>query len=65
MTNKEKIIKILKSHNIRMEIGGCGCCGSPWVSFEYNGEKIIDEESDFKINMFNENTSQNEKRSIS
>ena len=25
-----------------MQVGGCGCCESPWVVFEYNGEKILD-----------------------
>jgi len=52
MDTKEKVIEILKSHNIRMEIGGCGCCGSPWVSFEYKGEKIVDEQDEFRIDMF-------------
>ena len=39
----KKVVEILKSHGIKMKIGGCGCCGSPWVSFEYNGEVIVDE----------------------
>ena len=52
MSNKEKMIEILKQHNIKIEIGGCGCCGSPWVSFEYNGEKIVENEDDFSIDMF-------------
>lgn len=52
MSNKEKMIEILKQHNIKIEIGGCGCCGSPWVSFEYNGEKIVENENDFNIDMF-------------
>jgi len=38
----EIVKKILLSHGIKMKIEGCGCCGSPGVSFEYNGEKIID-----------------------
>lgn len=56
LSEKEQIIeKILESHNIKIKIGGCGCCGSPWVSFEYKGEMIIQNEDEFKINMFNEN----------
>lgn len=33
MTNKERVEEILNKHNIKISIGGCGCCGSPWVSF--------------------------------
>lgn len=47
---KEKVIKILSRHEIRMNIGGCGCCESPWVEFEYKGEMITDQE-EFKIKM--------------
>lgn len=50
----KKIEEILKEHDIKIEINGCGCCGSPWVSFEYKGERIIDNEFDFYINMFND-----------
>ena len=38
------MIKILKEHGIEMIVGGCGCCGSPWVTFKYNGEVIFDDE---------------------
>lgn len=48
----EKMKEILKEHGIKIEIDGCGCCGSPWVSFEYKGERIIENEYDFHINMF-------------
>lgn len=40
---KERVIAILKSHGIEMKVGGCGCCGSPWVTFKYNGETIFDD----------------------
>ena len=60
MSNKEKMIEILKQHNIKIEIGGCGCCGSPWVSFEYNGETIVDNEDDFKIDMFSNDENSND-----
>ena len=55
MEAKEKIAEILKEHGIKIEIGGCGCCGSPWVSFEYKGEMIIKDEDYFKIDMFEDN----------
>jgi len=40
---KERMIEILKSHGIEMEVEGCGCCGSPCVTFVYNGETIVDD----------------------
>ena len=49
---KEKIKEILKQHNIKMSVGGCGCCGSPWVSFEKDGVKIVDDVDYFTIDMF-------------
>lgn len=49
---KLKVKEILKQHNIRISIGGCGCCGSPWVSFEKDGVKIVDNDDDFNIDMF-------------
>lgn len=33
--------KILKSHGIAMNIGGCGCCGSPWVDMVYRDMQIV------------------------
>ena len=33
--------RLLKSAGFRVEIGGCGCCGSPWVKIEHNGKLII------------------------
>ena len=53
--SKIKIEEILKEHGIKMSIGGCGCCSSPWVSFEYKGEMIINDEDDFRIDMFDNN----------
>lgn len=38
------MIEILKIHGIEMKVGGCGCCGSPWVEFKYNGETIFDDD---------------------
>jgi hypothetical protein len=42
----KRVVDILKSHGIEMAVGGCGCCGSPWVYFKYNGEVILDNEDD-------------------
>ena len=39
----DKMKQILKENGIEMQVGGCGCCGSPWVTFNYKGEEIIDE----------------------
>jgi Fe-S oxidoreductase len=52
---KEKIVEILKNHGIKIDIGGCGCCGSPWVTFEYKGEIIIKNKDNFNIDMFDDN----------
>lgn len=41
---KDWIKTILRQHDISMAVGGCGCCGSPSVRFEYNGT-IVDEEN--------------------
>ena len=32
--------EILRSHGIKMIVGGCGCCGSPQVEFEYGDLKF-------------------------
>ena len=32
---------ILAEHGIGLSIGGCGCCGSPWVRMTYKDEKVI------------------------
>lgn len=41
---KKKVIEILKKHGVKMKLGGCGCCGSPWLKFEYNGVTILDDD---------------------
>jgi hypothetical protein len=43
--NLPKLIAILKEHGIEMNVGGCGCCDSPWVAAWYKGEKIVDAQS--------------------
>lgn len=49
----DQMKSILRSHGIRMNIGGCSCCDSPWIAFEYRGEKILDIEGR-SLDMFNE-----------
>lgn len=46
MTNKEKLDKFLEelselSNKYGLTIGGCGCCGSPWID-ETDCNKIAD-----------------------
>ncbi len=40
-TPTERMIAILESHGIEMEVAGCGCCGSPEVTFKYRSESIL------------------------
>ena len=57
VTHEEKIEKvksILRAHGIKMSVGACGCCDSPWVSFEYAGEKITDRSENFNFDMFSD-----------
>lgn len=55
MTKKEKkeaavrIKEILDKCGIKLTVEACGCCSSPFVSFEYNGEVILSDESDCNI----------------
>jgi hypothetical protein len=37
----EAFKKILLKHNIKMDIWGCGCCGSPDITMEYEGEHVL------------------------
>lgn len=39
-----RLVAILESHGIYMDLEGCGCCGSPRVRVDYQGETIIDED---------------------
>lgn len=37
-----EMVAILESHGIRMSVGSCGCCSSPWIRFEYKGKSIVE-----------------------
>ena len=43
----KKVKAILVELGITMSVDGCGCCGSPVVSFSYNGQNIVKSESNF------------------
>ena len=58
--DRELVINALKAKGIRLYVGSCGCCQSPWLSLEVDGKIIVgglgsdgslDEAS---INMFEE-----------
>jgi uncharacterized Zn finger protein (UPF0148 family) len=54
MDNVKRMTEILASHGIRMSVGGCGCCGSPYVRFEADGEVIMPEADNVAFDMFHE-----------
>jgi hypothetical protein len=48
---KKQAIKALQRKGVRLNIGACGCCDSPWVSIEIDGELLIDDEDRFELDM--------------
>ena len=39
-----EMLQILRRQDIVLDVGGCGCCGSPWVKFVYKGKIVFDGE---------------------
>ena len=33
--------RLLKEAGFEITIGGCGCCGSPWVYIAHNGKPLV------------------------
>jgi hypothetical protein len=51
--------RLLAEAGFKIEIGGCGCCGSPWVKLSHQGKLIIADENGHavdngEIDMFGE-----------
>jgi hypothetical protein len=44
-----KVAQILREVGISMIVGGCDCCGSPWVTFKFRGETILDDATSVHI----------------
>ena len=40
--NAVRLAAILKEQDIELEVGGCGCCGSPWAKVTVDGEVFHD-----------------------
>ena len=53
MSDKDRVRAILADLGIEIEIGGCGCCRSPWFTFVYKGEVIVNNEDDFTFSNLN------------
>lgn len=47
----KKLEEELRKRGITIEIGGCGCCGSPWVKVAIDGVIVLDDDK-VKIDMF-------------
>lgn len=46
--------ELLDSIDVELSIWGCGCCGSPAVTFKHKGKTIIDDCGDFKFSNLKE-----------
>lgn len=48
----DEVKRILNTRGIEMNIYGCGCCGSPTVSFKCDGKQLVYRVDDFSFEMF-------------
>jgi hypothetical protein len=40
----EEVQKLLLAKGIRINVGACGCCDSPWIKIEVDGCVVFDED---------------------
>jgi hypothetical protein len=48
----DEVKRILSERGIEMNVGGCGCCGSPEVSFKCDGKLLVSRVDNFSFEMF-------------
>jgi len=41
---KEEVLAEFAKRGIKVEIGGCGCCGSPWVKVLIDDVEVFNED---------------------
>ena len=44
-TGLEKLIEVLQSHDIKMNIFACSCCENPEIDLWYKGEHIVTQQN--------------------
>ena len=42
--SKDEVLAELAKRGIRVSIGGCGCCSSPWVTILIDDEEVFNED---------------------
>lgn len=42
--SKDELLAELAKRGIKIDIGGCGCCGSPWVKVVLDGQLVFDQD---------------------